>query len=142
MDQADDDGQQDFDGSPQAILRFLRELVDMTGDVAAGASPVLRLQFGDVDTVTSLAGSPQPFLCIAVHLPRRPGDVPAPPPGARPDDDCTFLWDAGEGRYMMLRKVGIAQLPDERSVFDAILEAKDRACGWFASARSALRMCT
>ncbi|MET3133318.1 hypothetical protein AAKU55_003608 [Oxalobacteraceae bacterium GrIS 1.11] len=125
-----------FDGSPAHILRFMRELVELTGQGTAGDCPVLELQFDEVVTKTSLhVGQAAPFLCIAVYLPRRtlaPSVTPSLA-GTIFADKSELLWDAGDGRYVILHKIGIDCLPDERSLFDAILDAKDRAVAWQAS---------
>jgi hypothetical protein len=45
-----------------------------------------------------------------------------------------LLWDASEGRYVILHRIGIEHLVDERGLLDAILDAKDRATAWMAQA--------
>lgn len=127
-----------FDGSPGAILSFMREMVELTGQGSAGVAPVLELQFDHVVTFTSLnTASPRPALCIVVHLPRDPAWRYASPAHqmALLSSGGELLWDAGEGRYVMLETVSIDQLPDECSLFDAVLDAKDRALEWLACGR-------
>jgi hypothetical protein len=92
----------------------MRELVELTGQGRADGPPVLELQFDDILTVTSLAAeAPQPF---------RPGY-----PGGE------WLWDASEGRYIILHNIGIERLVDETGLLDAILAAKDQAAAWLLS---------
>lgn len=127
-----------FDGTPGAILSFMREMVELTGQGRAGMTPVLELQFDHVVTFTSLnAEPPRPELCIVVHLPRDAGSQYVSPlhqvvPLAAGGE---LLWDAGEGRYVMLETVSIDRLTDECSLFDAVLDAKDRALDWLACGR-------
>jgi hypothetical protein len=126
-----------FDGSAARVLRFMRELVELTGQGRADDCAVVELQFDGVLTVTSLSvEEPAPFLCIAVYLPRRESPLAAPPSlaGTTFADDSELLWDASEGRYVILHRIGIEHLVDERGLFDAILDAKDRAAAWMAQA--------
>jgi hypothetical protein len=125
----------EFGGSAAAVLRCLRELVELTGQDSAGGPPVLELQFDEIVTLTSLAAdAPQPFLCVSVYLPRRALVAAAAPPLASPGyAGGEWLWDASEGRYIVLHNIGIEQLADETALLDAILAAKDRAGAWLSS---------
>jgi hypothetical protein len=140
MSQYDTAADAEFDGSPGAVLRFMREMAGLTGEGQSGASPVLELQFDRVLTMTSLSVTPPaPALCISVHLPRDP-DLPGAAPGRDAltlEDGGELLWDAGEGRYVILHRIPIAGLTDERALFDAVLDAKDRALAWLAESGAA-----
>jgi hypothetical protein len=134
-----------LDGSAAAMSQFLQDMADLVGDNASAPDslsrvPVLTLQFGEVVTATSLSTSgDHPCLSITALLPRDDQPVelalaceqPATP-GIEGGQN-QVLWDADEGRYVLTRKIPIAQLPDERSVLDAILDASDAAKIWFAS---------
>lgn len=131
-------GSAEFDGSAGAILQFVREMSVLSGQGDGGDHPVLELRFDDVVTVTSVSVAlPLPAVCIVVHLPCSPelpgampsGGLPAPANGGE------LLWSASEGCYMMLFKVPITRLPDERSLFDAVLDAKDHALAWLEKMR-------
>ncbi|MFB9241738.1 hypothetical protein IV454_18865 [Massilia antarctica] len=124
-----------FGGSAAAVLRCLRELVELTGQDSAGGPPVLELRFDDIVTLTSLAAdAPQPFLCVSVYLPRRALVPAAAAPLACPGyPGGEWLWDASEGRYIILHHIGIEQLVDETDLLDTILAAKDKACAWLLS---------
>ena len=124
------------DGSRSRITGLLRELIELTGDDER-AVPVLELQFGDVLTRTALHTRDQDYLVITAILPKcgDSGYVCARSDGAPAPHDTEFLWDADEGRYIGLRMVPIASLPDERSVMDAILMTSDKAAAWMAARR-------
>lgn len=137
MSELDSFANADFDGSPGAILQFMREMVELTGQGEGGDNPLLELQFDDVITITSVSiAEPQPAVCIVVYLPRDPAQPGAVPCSGLPAlaHGGELLWDAGEGRYTMLYKVPINRLPDERSLFDAVLDAKDQALAWMEQA--------
>ena len=120
------------------MAAFLREMAGLAGQ-AEQAAATLELQFGDVQTVTML--DPQgnvPELSISAQLPRDEriaysqmsiSDGMASPDGA---SDTACLWHADEGRYVMVRRIPVRDLPDERSVFDAILDTADQAGQWYA----------
>ena len=46
---------------------------------------------------------------------------------AAPINSIDFLWHADEGRYVLVRKVPLRLLTDERSVMDEILATADLA---------------
>ena len=122
-----------LDGSVDAMSRFLKYMAGLVGVPGNDDVPVLTLQFGEILTATSLMVSGDlPCLSITALLPRYelPGHFSAVVPEA-----SELLWDADEGRYVLVRKIPIALLPDERSVLDAILEASDSAKSWFASVK-------
>jgi hypothetical protein len=135
MQQHDYDPPEQFGGSTAAVLRCMRELVELTGQDRTDGPPVLELQFDDIVTLTSLAAdAPQPFLCVSVYLPRRTLAPCAAPPLATPAyPGGEWLWDASEGRYIVLHNIDIRQLADEPGLLDAILAAKDRAGAWLLS---------
>ncbi|MFS2008021.1 hypothetical protein ACEN9F_30880 [Duganella sp. CT11-25] len=113
----------------------MRELVELTGQGRTDGPPVLELQFDDILTVTSLAAeAPQPFLCVSVYLPRRALLPEAAAPLSSPGyPGGEWLWDASEGRYIILHNIGIERLVDETGLLDAILAAKDQAAAWLLS---------
>ncbi|WP_211474769.1 hypothetical protein [Collimonas humicola] len=131
-----------LDGSVAGMRRFLYELVEMTAQGAASdATPLLELQFGDVLTVTSLSTA-HGAACLEVtaFLPRQQqagyfpqSSLPAAA-GPAAGSDCEFLWHADEGRYVAVRKIALADLPDERSVMDAIMDTSDLAVMWLVAA--------
>jgi hypothetical protein len=125
-----------LDGSPTQLTRFLRELIAMTGQTADGV-PVLELKLDDIVTRTTVQAADGNFLLISALLPksRRAGYAPQSSEelSMRATQGIEYLWHAEAGRYIGVRKVPIANLPDERSVMDAILTTSDRAAAWFAS---------
>jgi len=126
----DDDGV--LDGSVESLRGFLAEMADLVGaGCDTGEGPVLALQFGVIQTVTSVwTGGDTPGLSITALLPRRMqrGMALAAAPAG-----CEVLWDADEGRYVQIRRIPAASLPTEASVLDAILEMADQATAWSAS---------
>ena len=127
-----------LDGPLSRIIALLRELIELTGQQAAGV-PVLELQFGDILTRTALHALDRNVLLITAILPtcsdRGPVCVPAGAYPAPRGQDMEFLWHADEGRYVGLRMVPVVSLPDERSVMDAILETADEASAWMEERR-------
>lgn len=129
-----------LDGTIAGLNRFLRELVEITGqNDGVHAVPVLELQFGDILTTTSLSTADgAACLSITALLPRQAqadssllsSAQSAVPSGVAPG--CEFLWHADEGRHVVVRKIPIAELPDERSVMDAIMDTSDQAAAWFS----------
>lgn len=131
-----------LDGSVAAMRRFLCELVEMTaqGDASA-ATPLLELQFGDVLTVTSLSTAHgAACLVVTAFLPRSqqaayfPQSSLAPAADSAAGSDCEFLWHADQGRHVAVRKIALADLPDERSAMDAIMDTADLAARRLAAA--------
>lgn len=128
-----------LDGSAADVKRFLRELAELIGqDPQSHIAPVVELQFGDVFTATSLSvAEGAACLSITALLPRDEQLDYSPHSPATsaivPNGEC--LWHADEGRYVVVRKMPIAELPDERSVMDTILDTADLAAAWFAEAR-------
>jgi hypothetical protein len=133
-----------LDGSEADLTRFLQELVGLADQSDnAHQGPLLHLQFGDVLTLTSLAGSGGIcYLTIAALLPHSDRLDYLPQPSAQAIGmsniytENEFLWDADEGRYVIIHKIPIAELLDERDVFDAILNCADDASAWFATANA------
>lgn len=121
-----------LDGSLAQLTHFLRELIAMTGQTAADV-PVLELQLDDITTRTTVQAADGNFLLISALLPKSSGAGYSTEPGAQATHNIEYLWHADEGRYIGVRKVPIAHLPDERSVMDAILTTSDRAAAWFAT---------
>lgn len=121
-----------LDGSIESLRGFLAELANLVGaGCDAADSPVLHLQFGAIQTMTSVCtGGETPSLSITALLPRR---VPRGPEPAEALAGCELLWDADEGRYVQIRRIPVVSLPTEPGVLDAILEMADDAAAWFAS---------
>lgn len=128
-----------LDRSVAGMKRFLRDLVELAGQVdCTHAMPVLELEFGDVLTRTTVSTDEAiPCLSIIALLPRseqlnyQPSGVIQPAPGK-----AEFFWHADDGRYVVIRNIPVADLPDEPSVMDAIMDTSDEAKAWFASACS------
>lgn len=129
-----------LDGSVARLSRFLRELVEMTGEsIGAQAVPVLELQFGDIFTSTSLSAEQEvASLSISALLPRRKrpeylplssvqAEIAASEAGAW---EC--LWHADAGHYVVVRNIPITDFPNESSVMDAIADTSDQVARWFA----------
>jgi hypothetical protein len=130
-----------LDGSVAGLSRFLRELVEMTGQsTSAQTVPVFELQFGDIFTSTVLSTDQDlAFLSITALLPRlkRPEYLPLSSAQAEMSAveaggwEC--LWHADAGHYVVVRNIPIIDLPNERSVMDAIADTSDQVARWFAS---------
>lgn len=123
-----------LDGSPAAATRLLAQLSALAGQQCAG-TPVLELMVGDIVTCTSVAGD-LACLLVTARLPAggQSGYLPA---GAAlqeklGQDGIECRWHADEGCYVAVRSVPLAELPDERSLMDAILETADAAGAWYA----------
>lgn len=131
-----------LNGCVMQVDGFLRELTGMVGQDGPDI-PVLELQFGEILTKTSVQTNGRNYLVITAFLPkcRRSHYMPLPRPESSgvPTGAMEFLWHADEGRYMGVRKVPITDLPDERSVMDAILATSDQAAAWFSSIRVSKR---
>lgn len=133
-----------FSNPNEKMHQFLEEMVELTGQIDnTRSTPVLELQFGDIQTITSMSENGKtPCLSITALLPRS-NETPKVMQGT---NQCSapeilaknrdMLWDADEGRYVMVRKIPIADLPDGRSVLDTILDTFDQATDWFASLTS------
>lgn len=127
--------------STHRMEAFLKEMACLVGqDIdIPGTTPVLELQFGDIRTLTMLlSDSKVPALSITVFLPRQEllgYSQQALSDGALGKEDVkdvAWLWHADEGCYAMIRSIPLQQLPDERSVFDVILDTADQAEQWYA----------
>lgn len=127
-----------LNGSVAQVTRLLRELVEMTGEHAQDV-PVLELQLGDILTRTTLLAADGNYLLITAFMPkiRTAGYVSQASEAVslQAAEGIEYLWHADEGRHMGVRKVPLKDLPDERSVMDAILTTSDMAAAWFASLR-------
>jgi hypothetical protein len=119
-----------LDGSVVQLTRLLRELVELTGE-EAGPVPTLELQFGDILTRTTVQASDGGCLLITAMLPKcdEPGYVALAGASA---SEIEYLWHADEGCHVGVRRVPVRELPDERSVMDAIMATSDQAAAWFA----------
>lgn len=135
----DEDNHPDDDFSVTAVQRLLREMVELSGQQTDGA-PMMELLIGDILTRTALAsGGGEHWLSITalLQLGEQPGysQRPQAPDGAdRRLTTVDFLWHADEGRYIVVRRVPLKELRDERDVMDAILATADMARGYFAAA--------
>jgi len=122
------------------MQRFLHEMVEYVGQADnCYTVPVIELQLGAVLTVTSLLlDSPGPSLSITALLPRQEqagyhdvlhtvtiGGFLGISGGGE------FFWHAEQGRFVVVRLVPVLDLPDERSVLDAILDLSEDAFDWF-----------
>lgn len=130
-----------LDGSAEGLNGFLQELVEMMGLSGSPSSvPVLELHLGDVSTMTSVSTAGNgPCLSVTALLPRikqsefHPlSSVPVTMTAAVASE-YEFLWHADEGRYVVIRRIAIYDLIDERHVMDAILETADEAAKWFSA---------
>lgn len=119
------------------MQHFLAEIAEFGGQAGA---PLIELQFGDVATVTSLLlEAPGPSLSITAHLPRQEefsffdmshcwiffSDTAL--------TACSeLLWHADSGHYVVIRQIPVLDLPDERSVLDAIMDTSTDAASWLS----------
>jgi len=132
--------EQQDDISGQEIKQLLLDLMQYAGQERV-ARPALELEIGDIVTRTSVepAGIDL-YLCVTATLP--PCDAPVTaslaPPAALADTlpgSCDFLWHADEGRYVLVRKISLRALTDERGVMDEILVTADLAAQCFDEIR-------
>lgn len=134
----DDNADQANEPPVSRINRLLRELMELSGQQAADA-PVLELLIGEVLTRTSIAPEvADRCLSITALLPKseQPHYVPrffSPAAADACPPSAEFLWHADEGRYIVVRKVPVAGLRDERGIMDAILATADIARDYFAA---------
>ncbi|WP_252716965.1 hypothetical protein [Herbaspirillum sp. B65] len=116
----------------ERVSRLLRELIGLTGQPDATVA-TLELQLGEIFTRTLIdPETPDRHLAITALLPRceQPHYLPRmfSPPGAPPLPPQTdFLWHADQGCYIVVQRIAVAELPDERSIMDAILVTADIA---------------
>jgi hypothetical protein len=131
-----------LDGSAAQVIRFLRELIEMTGEEAQSV-PVLELQLGDILTRTTVQSDDGYYLLITAFLPkcRNAGYIAQASAAVskQAEQGIEYLWHADEGRHMGVRRVALADLPDERSVMDAILTTSDQAAAWFSELQPSKR---
>jgi hypothetical protein len=114
----------------QEIKQLLCDLMEMSGQ-QAGARPALELLIGDILTRTSVEPEGQDlYLCVTGLLPPGKGQ---PSPAALmtstlgQNEGFELLWHADHGRYIVMRKIALTRLSDERSVMDEILDTADLA---------------
>lgn len=122
--------------------QLLRELAEITAqDDSDHTAPVLELQFGDIETRTTLLNNNgMQCLSIIALLPRS-GRVNYSSRLHTPlsntvasAEDMELLWHADEGRYILLRHMPISDFADDISVLDAILDTADTSRAWYISA--------
>lgn len=136
------DGQSDsqnangtLSGSVDDLAAFLRQMIELV-DQEVGAIPVLELQFGDIFTRTSVETGENGYLLVTALLPKCDKSRYASVTPASLRDDTEFLWHSDKGRYIVMRRIAVQDLPDERSVMDAILTASDDALALSRSFRT------
>ena len=122
------------------VVDFVRELIEMAeGGVNETPKDVLELQFGDVLTKTAVQTDDGSCLLVMAFLPkcrhspftpRQTVSLSTPARGM-----LEIFWHAEEGRYVGMRRIALDDLPDERSVMDAILATAEDAAAWFSSTR-------
>lgn len=124
--------EQQDDISGQEVRQLLLDLMQYCGQERA-ARPVLELEIGEILTRTSVepAGIDL-YLSVTATLP--PCDAPVIASMSAPaalsqtaPGTCDFLWHADEGRYVLVRKIALHTLTDERAVMDEILVTADLA---------------
>lgn len=136
-----DDNTGEADETPLIrINRLLQELIELSGQQTPTAS-VLELQIGGIVTRSAIAPEmPDRSLAITALLPKceQPHYLPRlfSPSSAEQGPTCVeILWHADEGRYIVVRKVPVVELTDERSIMDAILLTADIARDYFSTLR-------
>lgn len=135
----------ELEGSVVGMEKFLRELVELTGQIDWSHSvQVLELQFGEILTRTLISETEEgQHLLITAMLPK-PEQLnyhPLSPTqmAELADFPChdEYLWHADEGCHIVVRKILIKDLHDERSVLDAILNMADDTAMWFEKIQNA-----
>lgn len=129
-----------IDGSVAGLCRFLRELVEMTGQSTGALTvPVLELQFGDIFTSSVLSTEQDvASLSITALLPRLTRAEYLPLSSAQGKisvaeaGEWACLLHADAGHYVVVRNIPITDFADERSVLDAIADTSDQVALWFA----------
>jgi len=124
------------------VSRILLDLIGLTGQDSSGQA-VLELQLGEIFTRTAVEKNDvDHYLAVTASLPKceQPHYLPLPAAhlngSDRRMDDVDFLWHADEGRYIVLRKIALRPLRDERAVMDAILETADIATELLAAVQT------
>ncbi len=135
-----DDNNDDI--SAVQVKHLLLELTALAGQEGS-ENPVLELQIGEIITRASVEYSgADRYLSITGLLPscEHPHYLPLLfSPKTEIDDnisDIEFFWQADEGRYIVVKKIPMTELSDERSVMDAILSTADLASRYFAVIQS------
>lgn len=127
----------DDEMSAQEVKHLLLDLISLSGQ-NAGAYPALELQIGEIVTRTSVepAGLDL-YLAVTGLLPPCAG-APCLPALSEPSTllgeeslPFDFLWHADHGRYIVVRKIPLHTLSDERAVMDEILDTADIASRCF-----------
>jgi len=124
--------EQQDDISGQEVKQLLLDLMQYCGQGGA-RRPALELELGEILTRTSVepAGIDH-YLSVTAILPPCEAPVTASMTAPSTLDDtapgsCDFLWHADEGRYVLVRKIALHTLTDERAVMDEILVTADLA---------------
>lgn len=126
----EDDTPDDITG--QEIKQLLFDLMALSGQEAA-ARPALELLIGDILTRTSVEPEGQDlYLCVTGLLPPcRTHTAPAAVLASALDEaervGVDLLWHADRGRYIVVRRIALRRLADERAVMDGILDTADMA---------------
>jgi hypothetical protein len=127
-----------LDGSIAQIVRFLCELIELTGQEGQFV-PVLELQLGEILTRTTVLIEDQNYLLITAHMPKCDRSYyisqSNEATSLQAAEGIEYMWHADEGRHIAVRRVPAADLADERSVMDAIVTTSDQAAAWFNSRR-------
>jgi len=103
------------------VKNLLADLARLSGE-PVGARPVLELLIGDILTRASVepAGLDL-YLCVTGMLPPCDCGLPLSALAGRRHADFELLWHADHGRYVVVRKIPLHSLTDERSVMDELL---------------------
>jgi hypothetical protein len=100
---------------------------------------VLELQFGEILTKTTVQTADNSYLLVTAYLPKcRSSNYLSHAIAATSlptAEGIHYLWHADEGRHIGVRQILVANLPDERSVMDAIMTTADLAGAWFSANR-------
>jgi len=120
------------DITSQEVKTLLLHLMHLSGQPAT-ARPALELFIGDILTCTSVEPEGQDlYLCVTALLPSCGAGLPEAPILSMLGDDgdragFELLWHADRGCYIVVRKIALRKLTDERSVMDEILNTADLA---------------
>lgn len=116
----------------QEVKGLLQDLMELAGQPAA-SRPALELEIRDILTCTSVEPEGEDlYLCVTGLLPACRTDLPTAALLGLLGDGVhragfELLWDADRGRYIVVRKLPLRELSDERSVMDEILNTADIA---------------
>ncbi|WP_296555943.1 hypothetical protein [Pigmentiphaga sp.] len=111
------------------VKSLLADLARLSGQQVQ-ARPVLELLIGDILTRASVepAGLDL-YLCVTGLLPPCDGGLPLSALADRQQAGFELLWHADHGRYVVVRKIPLRSLTDERSVMDELLNTAELAQG-------------